>query len=414
MLDLSLPDISGEAILKQVREHSAHLQVIVVTGDSETDTAVRCMKMGAFDYLVKPVDSDRLITSVRRAMHHALLVNQNQILSRKLLEGGLDCPENFHQIITSHPRMQAIFSYLEVVAPTFAPVLITGETGTGKDLLALALHKASGRVGPFVALNAAGLDDNVFADTLFGHVQGAFTDAREARNGLVRQAEGGTLFLDEIGDLSPASQVKLLKLTQDSVYYPLGSDTPRPCKARIVAATNRDLGHLRRDGRFRDDLYYRINTHHVHLPPLRERDDDVVLLADHFLGQACSELNLPRQQCSPRLAELLRAHAFPGNVRELRSLMHAGMAEGGMAALESKLASLFGAVGPSRLFPADEIGNTPQTWNYPDPLPTMEQALAKLIDQALSRSRGNQSQAASMLGISRQALNKRLKKARQA
>ncbi len=410
LLDLTMPDISGEEVLNRIRKQSPMVQVVVVTGHNEVDTAVRCIQAGAFDYLVKPVDPDRLVTTVRRAMSHASVLEQNFRLRRKLLMGGLDRPEVFQDIITQDPKMLAVFGSVEVLAPMSAPVLLTGETGTGKDLLAAALHEAGGRAGPFVSLNAAGLDDNIFADTLFGHVKGAFTDAREQRKGLVEQAENGTLFLDEIGDLSPASQVKLLKLLQDGIYYPLGSDRPRESKARIIAATNRNLDSAIQQGRFRRDLLYRINTYHLHLPPLRERGGDIPLLAGFFLGKACSERNMTPESLTPRAAKLLAAYDYPGNVRELRSLVFAAMAEGGMSALERKTAELAGVDLGNPV--ATQPGFRPETdtWHYPDPLPTLEQAGDILVDQALRIAKGNQSRAAAMLGISRQALNKRIKK----
>ncbi|WP_028572090.1 sigma-54-dependent transcriptional regulator [Desulfonatronum lacustre] len=412
LLDLSMPGMPGEEVLGRVRECSPLVQVVVVTGINEADTAVRCIQAGAFDYLVKPVEPDRLVTTVRRAMSHASVLEQNSRLRRKLLTGDLDQPDVFRRIITQDPRMRAIFSYVEVVAPLSAPVLVTGETGTGKDLLAAALHEASGRKGRFIGLNAAGLDDNVFADTLFGHVKGAFTDAREARKGLVEQAEGGSLFLDEIGDLTPASQVKLLKLIQDRVYYPLGSDTPKTCTARIIAATNRDLKAAQKHGQFREDLLYRINTYHIHLPPLRERKGDIPFLTEFFLAEAGSELNVNREPLSPRVAELLASYGFPGNIRELRSLVFAAMAEGGMAILGKRVADLtgIGLAGPvARQRNPDRRS---ASWQYPDPLPTLEQAGDMLVEQALRTTNGNQSKAAAILGITRQALNKRVKKAR--
>jgi DNA-binding NtrC family response regulator len=410
LLDLTMPEISGEEVLIRMREQSPLVQVVVVTGTNEVDTAVRCIRAGAFDYLVKPVDADRLVTTVRRAMNHAVVLVQNASLRRKLLTGGLDRPELFRRIITRDSTMRAIFSYLEVIAPMSAPVLLTGETGTGKDLLAAVLHEASGRKGRLVALNAAGLDDNIFADTLFGHVSGAFTDAREARKGLVEQAQNGSLFLDEMGELSPASQIKLLKLIQDRVYYPLGADTPRKSNARIIAATNLNLEDAQQQGRFRKDLLYRINTYHLQLPPLRERRDDLQLLIECFLVEACHELGTEPEPLPTQILELLSAYNFPGNVRELRSLVFAAMAEGGMAVLEQKAASLAGSELASHILNQQGSGCEPGSWQYPEPLPTLEQAGDMLVEQALRIAKGNQSRAAAMLGISRQALNKRLRK----
>ncbi|WP_028575433.1 sigma-54-dependent transcriptional regulator [Desulfonatronovibrio hydrogenovorans] len=409
LLDLFMPGVSGEEVLKQVRDSCPQVQVVVVTGNDETDTAVRCIKSGAFDYLVKPVEQDRLITTVRRAMSHSLLLYQNARLRQKLLTGKLDCPEAFQGIITQDQAMKRMFSYLEVVAPASDPVLITGETGTGKDLVASALHKLSRRGGEFVSLNVAGLDDNVFADTLFGHVRGAFTDAHEHRKGLVEQAEGGTLFLDEIGDLSQSSQIKLLKLVQDHVYLPLGSDKPKKANARIIAATNQDLDASKEQGGFRADLYYRINTYQVHLPPLRERGSDVLLLAEHFFESACKEHGVEKHTLNQRIITILSSYDFPGNVRQLRSLVYAAVAGGGMEYLEKSLASLMS--GLEDILPENN-GSTArfQDWFYPEPLPTLEEAGEKLISQALQKTQGNQAKAALILGISRQALNKRLKK----
>ncbi len=411
LLDLFMPGISGEDILQQVKDRWPHVQVVIITALNETDSAVRCMKSGAFDYLVKPVEADRLVTTVRLAMNHAVLLRQNLRLKQKLLTGGLDHPEHFRDIITQDPKMKGIFSYLEVVAPASNPLLITGETGTGKDLAARASHLASGRKGRFISLDAAGLDDNVFADTLFGHVKGAFTDAREARKGLIEQAEGGTLFLDEIGDLSPASQIKLLKLTQDRVYYPLGSDTPRASRARIIAATNRDLESRQKDGLFRSDLFYRINTYHVHLPPLRERGADILLLAENFLEKACADLGVAKKPLCPRVSRILMSYNYPGNIRELQSLVYAAVAGGGMDLLEKKIEELQGEDSSGRRLIDSTNLMPPAPWSYPEPLPTLEQAVDMLITQAMLRAQGNQARAARMLGISRQALNKRIRKA---
>lgn len=409
LLDLFMPQIHGEQILEQVCIQCPQVQVIVITGINETETAVRCMKKGAFDYLVKPVDPQRLITTVRRALNHSALVNQNQLLKNKLLTGRLDNPEHFADIITADSKMKSLFSYIEVIAPTADPVLITGETGTGKDLAARSIHKASNRKGPFISLNSAGLDDNVFADTLFGHVKGAFTDAGENRKGLVEQAAEGTLFLDEIGELPHLSQVKLLSLIQDRTYYPLGSDILRESKARIVAATNRDLSQSIRDGHFRRDLFYRINSYHLHLPPLRNRPDDIDLLARYFHQSACDDLNIDMEKMSNSLVGLLMTYNYPGNVRELRSLIYGALSRGGLKMLEKELCCLQGLELPSK-DSAKETSYQLKNWKLLDPLPTLEQASEMLVTLALNKSDGNQSKAARMLGISRQALNKRIKR----
>jgi DNA-binding NtrC family response regulator len=422
LLDLFMPGrVPGEVILERFRSEAPHIPVVVVTGVDETATAVRCMKAGAFDYLIKPVEQALLLATVQRALDHARLLRQNMYLRDKLLSERLDQPEAFSGIITDSRSMQAIFRYMEVIAPTAEPVLITGETGTGKDLTAMALHRLSGRGGPFVAVNVAGLDDNMFADTLFGHVKGAFTDAGQDRRGMVEQAVDGTLFLDEIGDLSLASQVKLLKLIQDNEYLPLGAERPCRSRARIVAATNQDLEAAERNNLFRKDLFYRINTYHVHLPPLRERGRDVLLLAEHYLGQACETLKIPCGRIDPLLADRLLSHSFPGNVRELRSLIFNTMAQGGVQALEKSMAALIKIPVRRTDLPAsapahgqahgqahEQVQMPGTDILFPDPLPTMDQTIQKLVQEALRRSGGNQAAAARMLGISRQAMHQRL------
>ncbi|WP_291320104.1 sigma-54 dependent transcriptional regulator, partial [Desulfonatronospira sp.] len=271
LLDLFLPDLSGEEVLSRICTEHPYASVIIITGNNEVETAVRCIQAGALDYLVKPVEQKRLVTSVDRALKHSAILLENRRLRSRLLHQEVQNPQAFEHILTRCPQMQSIFNYLEVIAPARDPVLITGETGTGKDLLARSLHLASRRNGRFLQVNTAGLDEQMFADTLFGHVRGAFTDARQSREGLVEQSRGGTLFLDEIGDLPHGSQVKLLHLIQNQEYFPLGADQPKKADVRIAAVTNRNLETRIQEGHFRKDLYYRLSTYHVHLPPLRER-----------------------------------------------------------------------------------------------------------------------------------------------
>lgn len=409
LLDLFLPDISGEEVLGVIWAEHPSTAVIIITGVNEVDTAVRCIRSGALDYLVKPVEPERLITSVDRALKHSALWLENRILRSKLLYQKLQKPEAFEHILTRNAEMKAVFNYIEAVAPARDPVLITGETGTGKDLLAKALHLAADRAGQFVQVNTAGLDEHMFADTLFGHVRGAFTDARQARSGLVEQALRGTLFLDEIGDLSPASQVKLLHLIQQQEYFPLGADMPRKADVRIVAATNQDLEARMREGAFRRDLFYRLGTYQVELPPLRQRQDDICMLASYFSKEAAHDLGLENTSLPEQFFTGLRDYSFPGNIRELRALIFDGLARGGVKGLQEKLRLLTGRDTP----PPNEAhlsSEQRQDIVFPHPLPSLESAAHSLIREALSRSRGNKAQAARMLGISKQALHQRLKK----
>jgi len=238
ILDLSMPHLSGEDLLKAIREEYPQIPVVVMTGVNDVEIAVSCMRNGAFDYLVKPVESSRFVSGVHRAREMRELQEEVSSLKARLLSGRMETPEAFSEIVTNSPKVFAVFQYLEAIARSSQPVLITGETGVGKGLIARSVHRTGGRVGSFVAVSVAGLDDNMFSDTLFGHQKGAFTGADQAREGLVSQAAGGTLFLDEIGDLKDSSQMKLLRLLEEREYYPLGSDVPRRADARIICATN--------------------------------------------------------------------------------------------------------------------------------------------------------------------------------
>ena len=233
--------------------------------------------------------------------------------------------------------MQAICRYVEAVAPSRQPVLVTGETGAGKELIARAIHDLSGCAGRFVAVNVAGLDDTMFSDTLFGHTRGAYTGADNKRDGLLARASGGTLFLDEIGDLKESTQVKLLRLLEEKLYYPLGSDAPLTTDARIVCATHHSLPKLLTAGEFRTDLFFRLQAHHVHIPPLRERMEDLASLLDHCLEEAAQSFGKKKPTPPPEIVTLLSVYHFPGNVRELRSMVFDAVAQhqSGVLSLES-------------------------------------------------------------------------------
>ena len=263
VLDLCMPHVSGEELLEHMARHHPDVPVIVVTGFSEVARVVRCMRAGSTDYLVKPVEPARLLAAVASAVELRRTTAELSTLAAAAPAGA----QNFAGILSANARMHAVFSYAKAVASSPEPVLIIGETGVGKELVAKALHTQSGLAGRFVGVNAAGLDDHMFADTLFGHRRGAFTGADKSRTGLIEQAAGGTLFLDEIGDLSLTSQLKLLRLLQEREYYPVGSDHVKRMDARIVVATNLNLDALLDSARFRRDLFYRLRTHHIALPP---------------------------------------------------------------------------------------------------------------------------------------------------
>ncbi|HCE68349.1 MAG: two-component system response regulator [Geobacteraceae bacterium GWC2_55_20] len=409
LLDLTMPHLSGEALLEQIAERHPEISVIVVSGLNQLETAVRCMKLGAFDYCVKTDEEDRIVGAVLRAVRMVEMRRDYQEMSSRLVSRELRHPEAFSGIVTADRSMLDIFSYVEAVAKSPQPLLITGESGVGKELIAKAAHSLSGCRGKLVTVNVAGLDDTVFADTLFGHVRGAFTGAEQARRGMVEEAADGTLFLDEIGDLSIPSQVKLLRLLQEGEYFPLGSDLPRRLKARIIVATHQNLPEKERSGAFRRDLYYRLRTHQVQLPALRERRGDIALLLDHFLEEAARALGKKKPTPPKGLAQYLATYCFPGNVRELKALVYDAVSvhRDRMLSMETFVRSI------ERLQSQCPTTGASQTRQNPfagfDELPTFSDAAAFLVMEAMERAGGNQTLAARLLGISQPALSKRLK-----
>lgn len=412
--DLRMPVMGGLEVIKAVKELKPDIPVIVISGTGVIKDAVEALRRGAWDYVEKPVhDLAALEHMMQKALENSQLRNQVAGLKQKLLSGGLQKPEIFSSIITSSPAMLSIFQYIEVIAPTTQPVLITGETGTGKELFANVVHVASGRTGKFVALNAAGLDDQMFSDTLFGHARGAFTGAERQREGMIAQAAGGTLFLDEIGDLKEASQIKLLRLLQEGEYLPLGSDYPKKSTARLVLATHRNLTEMVAGETFRQDLYYRLFAHQLAIPPLRSRCDDLPLLLDSFLEEAADSLNKKKPTPPPELCGYLAAYAFPGNIRELKAMVFEAVARhaGGVLGMESFLTVIGNSRRQSSPQPCKDAHVVLREKDG-ERMPTLEEAEQLLIDQAMARAGGNQGVAAGYLGINRSALNKKLLKRR--
>jgi two-component system, NtrC family, nitrogen regulation response regulator GlnG len=411
VLDLTMPHISGQALLEQVAGDYPDIPILLMTATNDLETAVQCMQTGASDYLVKPVEESRLVSSVKRALEIRTLRAEVLSLKDHLLTESTHQREAFAEIVTQSKAMFAIFRYLEAIAPSPQPVLITGETGTGKELVARALHRLSARPGALVAVNVAGLDDTMFSDTLFGHTRGAFTGADQAREGLITSTAEGTLLLDEIGDLSVASQVKLLRLLQQGTFYPLGADRPRQSRARIVCATNGDVAQRVSAGTFRKDLYYRLRTHHLHLPPLRARRDDLPLLVHHFVDKAAHVLGKPVPTEPLALYQLLNIYSFPGNVRELEALVFDAVArhQGTILSLHSFKEAIAGTPRLAATEPPEEPSTARTAW-FSEQLPTLKAVEEALLTEALSRAGGNQGVAAGLLGLSRPALNKRLRR----
>ncbi|HIJ83879.1 MAG: sigma-54-dependent transcriptional response regulator [Magnetococcales bacterium] len=414
LLDLIMPNVTGRELLPQIRRYFPDIPVIIMTAVHEVETAVACMKEGAFDYLVKPVDENRFVSSVQRAMERHHLQVEIGRLKHHLLSDQREQNHAFSEIITQSRKMQAIFKYLEAVADSEEPVLIVGETGVGKELMVEATHRLSGREGELVAVNVAGIDDNMFSDTLFGHRRGAFSGADHPREGMIAQAKNGTLFLDEIGDLGQASQVKLLRLLQEKKYYPLGSDLPLKTNARILCATNRNLSQAMENSGFRADLYFRLAAHHVMIPPLRERKEDIKLLLNHFLAEISEVRKQAVPTPPPELYKLLESYHFPGNVRELKAMTMDAMAhhESGMLSMELFKRHIFAKSGLTNSELQRNDGDDRLFSDLPDPLPTIQAVTDLLIEEALRRSGNNQGIAAALLGITRQTLNRRIQSKR--
>ena len=411
LLDLRMPHVSGEALLPLIITDFPEIPVIIITGADDVETAVKCMKHGAFDYMVKPVEKSRLIGGVRRAVELRELQRENRLLKAHVLSDKLEHPEAFSEIVTNSVSMRSIFQYIEAISNSPRPVLITGETGVGKELVAKAVHALSNVKGDFVPVNVAGLDDNVFADTLFGHKKGAFTGADQVRSGLIEQASGGTLFLDEIGDLSAPSQVKLLRLLQDGDFYPLGSDVAKGSNARIIVATNQDLDGLKSSGKFRKDLYFRLCDHHIHIPALRERLEDLPILVEHFLEKASKTLEKKKPTPPNELSILLSTYHFPGNIRELESIVFDAVSshKSGKLSMESFKSHIYKKHPKFETESKQLLQEKRVLISFSEQLPTLKQTEQLLIDEAMKRADGNQSIAALSLGITRQALNRRLK-----
>ncbi len=412
LLDLIMPDIDGISLLKIIQEKYPQIPVIVITGTDDVSLAVECMQLGAHDFIVKPVDSLRLYSSVKRALDIYYLETEVKRLKGTVLSQELNHPKTFSHIVTSAPSMFAIFKYIEAISDSLKPVLITGESGVGKDLIAKAIHCLSHRDGEYVSVNVGGLDDTAFSDSLFGHKKGAFTGAHSHRQGLVQKAQNGTLFLDEIGELENGSQVKLLQLLQNNEYYPLGSDIIKKSSVKTIAATNQDLESLIKKGAFRNDLYYRLNIHRIHIPPLRERVNDIPLLVSHFIKKASKELKRPEPEISAHLISMLKKYRFSGNIRELESIIYNAVSLSLNGEFdECILHSITDNEALINCNPSEdglESKNMPSFITYSGDIPTLHEAEEFFIGEALKKVGGNQTLASKILGISQSTLSRRL------
>jgi DNA-binding NtrC family response regulator len=318
ILDIMMPKMDGLEVLQQVKERHPDVDVIMVTGLSQIQTAVRSMKLGAFDYLSKPFDPDELKLVVDRALERRLLLQEN-----RNLKSEISSKYRFENIIGSSPQMQNVYRLIAKCAPTNSTVLITGESGTGKEMIARAIHYNSLRKDqPFVTVDCNTLSEHLLESELFGHVKGSFTGAVSNKRGMFEIANNGTLFLDEFGNISLSTQAKLLRVIQEREFRAVGDTKSQFTNVRLIAATNKDLKAMVAAGDFREDLYYRINVFPIHAPPLRERRDDIPALAFHFLKYFSNELEKPMTEISEGAMSLLVNHDWPGNVRELENAIH--------------------------------------------------------------------------------------------
>ena len=411
VLDLMMPELNGQSLLKLLVSKHPTVPVIILTAKNQLETAIDCMREGACDYLVKPLDYGRFLAALSRALELRSLNERVFTLRHSSPSNRVTRENDFSYIVTANTAMLELLRYVEVIALSRQPVLIQGETGVGKELFARALHQASKRTGPFIAVNVAGLDDTMFSDTLFGHKKGTYTGADADREGLVSKAAQGTLFLDEIGDLAETAQIRLLRLVQEQEYYRLGSDAPSKSDARIVIATNRDLKLAMLRGGFRKDLYYRLFAHQVCIPPLRNRQDDLPLLLDSFIGFAAQSLGKPSPGYPKELVTLLASYPFPGNLRELQAMVFEAVTRNDSPKLGLELFKELirrereGLQAGQDLDPSASVPSDGVCFSH---FPTLKEAEEVLIGKALELANSNQGVAASLLGISRQALNRRL------
>ncbi len=399
--DVRMPDMDGVQILNAVKKLRPELPVIMMTAFGTVDDAVQAIKQGAYDYLIKPFPKEKVLGLVEHVLEHRRLAAENLRLREELC--GVDSRES--AVFVSRV-FREVYDLTLKVAASDANIMILGESGTGKELIASALHRNSlRRDRPFVSLNCAALSDTLLESQLFGHMKGAFTGAIMNQKGLLEEADGGTLFLDEIGDVSPAVQAKLLRVIQERDFIPVGSTRPKKVDVRFVAATNKNLEREVTEGRFREDLYYRLNVISIPLPPLRERPEDIEPLAMHFLRRFAARMAKEIHTISPEALEALKSYTWPGNVRELENVMERAVILTGGSCVLAEVIPLRGA---SRI-PAAAVSKTALPVQPPKtsmvPLEEMER---QHIEMVLKGTGYHKSRTAEILGISRRTLDRRI------
>jgi DNA-binding NtrC family response regulator len=403
LTDLALPGLGGMEVLKYLVRHRPEALCIIITGYATIKNSVTAMRLGAYDYLAKPVDPQELRLVVKRALEHNKLKQENLQLKKQLCKRF-----GFTNIIGASPAITRMFDLVRKVADTDATVLILGESGTGKELIARAIHYNSPRrQGPLIPVNCAAIPEELLESELFGHERGAFTHAVRTRIGRFEQANGGTIFLDEIADMSPSLQVKILRVLQDRAFERIGGVKTIRVDIRVIAATNQDLEDMVSQGRFREDLFYRLNVIPVLVPPLRERTSDIPLLASHFLQEFSRKKKKPLKRLGPKVMDFLLRYDWPGNVRELENLMErlVILSEGEVVGV-SDLPERFGAPVPPASGP--ELTNFPhQGVNLTHAVQEFER---QLILQALEKSNWVKTKAARLLRLNRTTLIEKMKK----
>ena len=398
LLDLNLPDRHGIEVLRELKARDPDLLVIVITGYGSVESAVESLKLGAYDYIKKPFKADAIKLIVRLALETQLLRRRVRVLREREVGGG-------EPVIAESPAMQQVLQQArDVAVHPDTTVLITGESGTGKEVVARLIHSLSERAaGPFLEVNCASIPAAILESEMFGHEAGAFTDARKAKEGLLEAADGGTVFLDEVGDMDLGLQAKVLRFLETRRIRRLGGVRETVVNVRVIAATNRDIKEAIRDKAFREDLYYRLNVFPIHIPPLRERREDILPLAHHFLEHFARKFHRDLREISPEARRCLEAYPWPGNVREIRNLM------------ERTAITCRGTVLQAHDLPEEVRGGArPRGLRWALPaggcdLEALEQDLARcLITQALERTGGNVSRAARLLGLARGTLRHRI------
>ncbi|HXD89334.1 MAG TPA: sigma-54 dependent transcriptional regulator [Urbifossiella sp.] len=414
ILDVRLPDMSGLDVFDRIRAEDPRLPVIIMTAHGTTETAIEAMKRGAFDYLLKPVDLHQLQDIVGRALD--LRRMQSPALF-DTLEGEPVSPAETDRIVGQSPSMQEVYKAIGRVAAQEVNVLVTGESGTGKELVARAIYQHSNRADkPFLAINCAAIPEGLLESELFGHEKGAFTGADRKRIGKFEQANGGTIFLDEIGDMAPPTQAKMLRLLQEQQFERLGSGETVTVDVRVLAATNRTLQDMIVAGTFREDLYYRLNGFTVHLPPLRERKDDLPLLVDHFLKMLSPKLGKPAVMVAPEAMRLIENYAWPGNIRELQNAIRFAVVQsvGEVVTPECLPRAVFGvaetqAPGPAAQFDlvafVDDLLRNGENEIYRKIMQSVDRVV---LEAVLRHANGSQVVASELLGMSRTTLRAKL------